>query len=315
MKTALIMGITGHFGKAVALELQSRGWHLKALLRPETSAKAEVCQSLSQEFPTLEIISGQASQLEDVHRAAEQVELIVYGVNPPGYDWKNKALPWLEQAARVAEEKQLTLLFPGNVYVFNPEQGPCFDENAQIQPITSKGQIRQQMEARLQSAAEKGAQVIVIRAGNFIPAGKGFSWLQLLIKTSAKKRVLNFPGPEQTRQAWAYLPDLAKVAAELVERADELKGYQVFHFEGHTLNFAELSQSLQAITSQPLVCKNFFWLPFQFLKPFSPLFQGVLEMRYLWQKEVLLDQSKLLRFLGHQPEQTPLQQILSELLA
>jgi hypothetical protein len=51
--------------------------------------------------------------------------------------------------------------------------------------------------------------------------------------------------------------------------------------------------------------KRLFWPAIYLAAPVVTMCREMLEMRYLWQCEVRLDNHKLLRFLGHEPH-TPL---------
>ena len=160
MKTALVMGISGGFGSSAAQALAEQGWAVRALMRDPARLPAQL--------RNVEVVQGDAQDIEAVRKAARGVDVVVYAVNPPRYDWIGVALPMLETAAQVAEENRLTVLFPGNTYVFDPADGPDFDEQAPQRPATSKGKIRLAMEARLEQASRRGARVIVLRMGDYI---------------------------------------------------------------------------------------------------------------------------------------------------
>lgn len=299
-KTALILGITGAFGAAVAEALMADGWALKALLRDPAR--------LPQRFKGVTVVQGEVQDLEALRRAGEGVELVVYGVNPPGYDWENKALPWLENTLRMVQERRLTLVFPGNVYVLDPMQGPNFDEQAQLVGQTSKGKIRLAMESQLQAASQQGARVINIRLGDFFSAEAQSSWLQALLKKSRKGGYsLALPGPADLEHSWAYLPDVADTLVEVLKQRQALPAYALFHFQGYRVSLRQIAEALSQATGQPVHLRAFPWWLLGLLRPFVTLFRGLWEMRYLWQQAINLDEHKLLALLGPARPQTPLQ--------
>lgn len=304
MKKVLIMGITGSFGSHVAQALDCRGWQLKALLRDPSR--------LPPQFQGVEAVQGDAGDIDSIRAAAEGVELIVYGVNPANYDWDGKAEPWLDNTARVAEEKGLGLLFPGNVYVLKPTDGPTFDEAAPIGALTNKGRIRQAMEARLRQASANGARVIILRMGDYIAADSLSSWLPHLIKQTTRGYRLSLPGPGDLKHSWAYLPDVAQTVAVLLERRGQLSPFSVFHFKGYQLSLNEIARTITELTGKPVRKSGFPWFVLQILAPFSVLNRGLVEMRYLWQNEVNLCEDKLLRQLGHAAPHTPFAAALLE---
>jgi nucleoside-diphosphate-sugar epimerase len=302
MKKALVMGITGGFGGHVAQALVEQGWSLKAFVRDPAKLPAQ--------FSSAEVVSGNAANLDEVRAAAQGVDLMVYAVNPPGYDWENKAIPWLENAAKVAEELGLTVVFPGNVYVFDPADGPDFDENAPIHPISSKGNTRTVMEDRLQQASRNGAQVIIIRAGDFIGDSAASTWIGQLLKPAKGGYALSVTGPVELPHTWAYLPDVAKTVAQLADVKETLSAYNVFHFKGYRTSFAQLAETIQATTGKNVAIKNFPWWILHVISPFSTLFHGLLEMRYLWNKPLNLSDKKLTAVLKNPVPHTPLGEAL-----
>jgi nucleoside-diphosphate-sugar epimerase len=302
MKKALVMGITGGFGGHVAQALADRGWSLKALMRDPAKLPAQ--------FSSTQIVAGDAANLDDVRAAAQGVSLMVYGVNPAAYNWEGKSIPWLENAATVAEELGLTMIFPGNVYVFDPADGPEFDENAAIHPVSSKGKMRKLMEERLEQASQGGARIIVIRAGDFIGPNAASTWIGQLLKHDKLGYTLNTTGPVELPHTWAYLPDVAQTVAELAEMKDQLNAYNVFHFKGYQASFAQMAQTIHTTTSENVTIKKFPWWLLRLVSPFSTLFRGLLEMRYLWNKPVNLSDKKLISVLKKPVPHTPLGEAL-----
>ncbi len=304
MKTALVMGITGGFGGHVAQALARKGYSIRALMRDPAK--------LPQRFEGADVVAGDAAKIEDVRAAAEGVDLIVYGVNPPKYRWEGVVLPLIENTARIAEEKSLTVVFPGNVYVFDPKDGPLFDENAPHNPVSSKGQMRKEMEARLKTASENGARIIIIRMGDFIGENLASGWLQFLVKSTKKGYALSAAGRRDLIRTWAYLPDVGRTVAELVEKKDLLKPFSVFHFKGYQISFNDIKQAMEQASGRPVSMGSFPWIALQLMSPFNKMFKELLEMRYLWKEEVNLDETKLERTLGKAVPYTPLSEALLE---
>lgn len=306
MKTALIMGITGAFGAEVAMALQAEGWTLKALLRDPAR--------LPEAFRGIAVVQGDVCDPDAIKHAVEGVELVVYGVNPPKYDWKEKALPWLDNTARIIEAYGLTLVFPGNVYALDPSQGPDYDEKASLTGLTPKGQIHRAMEERLQLAADRGARIINLRLGDFFSASLESSWLKALIKPNKTGYTLATPGPVDLKHTWAYLPDVAHTLALLLEKRQELPAYALFHYQGYQASLNEIATALRQVTDQPVRLTRFPWPLLRLLTPFSALFQGLWEMRYLWRHDIRLNDRKLKAFLGRPLPRTPMIEALAATL-
>ena len=296
-RTALVIGATGGVGGEAASALVRHGWTVRALTRRAQSARAGI-----------EWIVGDAMVAADVVRAAEGVSLIVHAANPPGYkDWKKLVLPMLDNTIAAAKANGARILLPGTVYNFGLEVFPLIDETAPQNPTTRKGKIRVEMERRLKAAATQGTPVLIVRAGDFFGPHAGNNWFgQMVIKPGAPLKSVTEPSAKGLAHAWAYLPDLAETMARILDRADRLAAFEVFHFGGHLLAWGEMAASVRRVTGKPnLPVMGFPWWLVVALSPVVRVFGEMAEMRYLWREPLALDDRKLRAFLGNVPH-TPL---------
>jgi nucleoside-diphosphate-sugar epimerase len=303
-RTALVIGITGGIGGEIAAALLRRGWRVRALVRrPHEAARRAAWLS------GIEWIAGDAMRAADVVAAAERASLIVHGANPPGYrNWRGLALPMLESTIAAAKNSGARIFFPSTIYNFGPDAFPVLRERSPQHPLTRKGAIRVEMEARLQAAAAEGVRTLIVRAGDFFGPRAGNSWFaQGLVKPGKPLRSVSYPGPGNLGHAWAYLPDLAETVARLVEREAEIANFQVFHFGGHWLEpGAKIAEAVRRAAGNPrLPIRRFPWPLIYLAAPFVTVFREMLEMRYLWREPLRLDNAKLVAFLGEEPH-TPL---------
>jgi nucleoside-diphosphate-sugar epimerase len=106
--------------------------------------------------------------------------------------------------------------------------------------------------------------------------------------------------------AYAYLPDLAETLARLLDREAELADFETFHFAGHWLARGdEMADAIRRACGDPAIPLRPFPYPVVWaLSPFVEMFREMLEMRYLWQKPIGLDDTKLRAFLGEVPSTT-----------
>ena len=279
-KTILILGITGGIGRAFANACQSKGWHIKALHRDPSSAKSKL-----PELQNIEWITGDAMNRSELISAAEGVDIIFHGVNPPGYKkWRELAIPMLENSIAAAIVSNARLVFPGNVYNFGPDAWPLINETSQQNPKTTKGQIRVEMEQMLAKATNDGAKTLIVRAGDFFGPNASGSWFaQGIIKPGKKLKSVLYPGIHDVGHNWAYLPDLANTFTQLLERDANLADFDVFHFQGHYfengVDIAKETANIAGISNAPI--KSMPWMIIKLASPFVTMFHELMEMRYL----------------------------------
>ncbi len=310
-RTALIIGATGSFGAHALCALVRHGWTVRALARDPGKAR----QQAGDRMP-IEWIEGDAMNPADVAMAPAGVSLIVHAANPPRYkNWRGLALPMLRATIAAAKAEGARIVVPGNVYNFAPDAGPAIAEDALQAPVTRKGKVRVEMEAMLCEAANDGAKVLILRAGDFFgPAAPNSCLAWLTTRKAGRVTSVYRPGP--AAHAFAYLPDLAETLGRILEREDELADFEVFHFAGHCLAGGDdLAQAIRrAANDAAIPIKPFPYPMLIALSPFVTLFRELLEMRYLWEKPIGLSDAKLRAFLGDVPV-TPLDTAVREALA
>jgi nucleoside-diphosphate-sugar epimerase len=309
---ALILGLTGAIGGGIARALAQRGWSIRALTRRPAGNRPAF------PFP-VEWRHGDALDAASVRAAAEGTSLIVHGVNPPGYArWREDGLPMLDHAIAAAALANATLLFPANVYVYSTAAPAIVSETTPRNPTTRKGRVRLEMEERLELATrEDGIRVIAIRAGDFFGPGATNSWFsQAFAKGGLAARALQPLTPAGIGHSWAYLPDLAESFARLVDIRHDLPRFTLLHFAGHEdkTGRAMVEAARHAIGKPDLPIRPFRWIWLWLGAPFSTFLREALEMRWLWQRGLALDNAALRRWLGEEPH-TPLEQAVRAALA
>ena len=305
-KTALVIGATGSIGGEVAAALLARGWQVRALNRdPQRAAREAVG------LDRVEWVKGDAMVAADVTAAAEGVQVIFHGANPPGYsNWARLVPAMLESVIAAARATGARIAFPGNVYNYGSDAWPRISETSPQHPKTRKGAIRVQLEARLAAGAAEGVRSLTVRAGDFFGPVSDTSWLtEGWVKKGKPIRAVTLPGPATVTHDWAYLPDFAESFVRLIEREAELPAFAVFNHRGHVLTGAELVAALERVAGRKLARHSLPWLAMAAVSPFVEMLREMLEMRYLWENDVLLDNARLAAFLGEEPH-TPLDQAL-----
>ncbi|MBW8845272.1 MAG: NAD(P)H-binding protein [Burkholderiales bacterium] len=311
-KTVLVLGASGGIGGEVARQLRDAGWHVKGLKRGLAAA--------NELRDGIHWLRGDALNATDVAQAAQGCGVIVHAVNPPGYrDWDRLVLPMLEHSIAAARANGATLVLPGTVYNFGPDAFPLLREDSPQRPVTRKGAIRVDMEARLHAASEAGVRVIIVRAGDFFGLQTGNSWFaQGLIKPGKPVTAISNPAAKGVGHQWSYLPDVARTMVELLARRDTLPAFASFHMAGHwDADGRQMAEAIQRVVARrsgkPPRISAFPWWLLTLAAPFVTTFKEMGEMRYLWQQPVRMDNARLVATLGREPH-TPLDEAVETAL-
>ena len=304
---ALVIGATGGIGGAVAERLVAQGWRVRAMNRNPEAAR------LGRE--AFEWVKGDAMVEADVVAASEGVSLIVHGANPPAYrNWAGLQMPMLRATIAAARASGARIVFPGTVYNYGPDAFPSIDEADVQTPVSRKGAIRVRMEQALREASAQGVKVLIVRAGDFFGPRPGANWLsQGLVKPGKPVTAISYPGPPAIPHCWAYLPDVAETMVALAMR-DDLADVEMFHMRGQTLTGDDLAAALSQAAGRRLAVRRLPWIAVKAMAPFNETMREMLEMRYLWDRPVLLDNRKLVARLGAEPH-TPIVDALRAALA
>jgi nucleoside-diphosphate-sugar epimerase len=301
--TVLVLGATGGIGGETARQLRDGGWQVRALTRGASHSRAG---------DGIEWIAGDAMNRADVARAARGASIIVHAVNPPGYKrWAELVLPMLDNTIAAARSEGATIVLPGTVYNFGPDAFPVIGDDAPQRPVTKKGAIRVEMEARLERASTQGARVIIVRAGDFFGPNAGNNWFSQGLVTPGKPvRKISVPNARGVGHEWSYLPDVARAMIELLARRDTLAPFARFNMAGHwDADGTQFAAAIQRVISrrggqQPHIAAFPWWL-LALAAPFNTTFRELREMRYLWREPIRMSNARLVATLGHEPH-TPL---------
>jgi nucleoside-diphosphate-sugar epimerase len=104
---------------------------------------------------------------------------------------------------------------------------------------------------------------------------------------------------------WAYLPDVAETMVRLVERAERLPAFAVYHMGGFfDGDGTEMVAAIQRTAGGGKV-RSFPWWIVPILALASRFMRELREMRYLWQQPLRMPNDRLVAELGAEPH-TPI---------
>jgi nucleoside-diphosphate-sugar epimerase len=217
----------------------------------------------------------------------------------------------LDNTIAAAQAQGATIVLPGTVYNYGPDAFPLLREDSPQHPTTRKGAIRVELEQRLRAATSRGCRAIVVRAGDFFGPRMGNSWFsQGLVKPGGAVAAVSLPGAPGVGHEWAYLPDVARTMIELLARRDVLPPFASFHMQGHwDADGRQMGEAIRRAVvrrggAQPGL-RTFPWWLVTLASPFVPTLRELREMRYLWERPVAMDNTRLKAVLGDEPR-TPL---------
>lgn len=283
-QTVLILGASGKIGRHFGMAFQDAGWTIRRYQRGT-----------------------------DMTAAAMGCDVIVNGMNPPNYhDWQTILPQITDQVLAAAKTSGATVLFPGNVYVYGDQPGP-WSETTPHRPVSNKGRIRAEIEARYRAATAEGVRTITLRAGDFMTPESGDTVVDAAILRSFGKGIVTTLGDPSVPRAYGWMPDLARAAVVLAEKRAALKPYTEVNFPGFTLSINDLAQELERQTGRSLRVKPFPWLVFRLTSPVWELAREMGEMRYLFDTPHRLDGCTFNRLLPDF-QATPLADAVTQIL-
>ncbi|MFD0978742.1 epimerase [Tropicimonas aquimaris] len=257
-RTALILGPSGRFGGHTATAFAAAGWDVRRFDR-------------------------RRDRLED---AARGVEVIVHGWHPPYHRWESEVPGLTRKVIAAGRASGALVIVPGNVYPYGDTAPERLTADVPHVARNRLGQIRAEMNAAFR---ESGVRTLILRAGDFIDTEPSGLWFDRVLASRLSRGVFEYPGPMDRRHAWAYLPDLARAAVALAERADRLDRFTDLPFPGFGATGEEMHAAFERVLGRPLRARRMNWLPFQLAAPLWPMGRGLLEMSYLWRKPHFLD--------------------------
>ena len=294
-KRILVLGAAGRFGHAATEAFRNAGWTVASLVRPGAADRI-AAGTMPVEIDALDHAA--------VATAARGNDVVLHALNPPYTQWSRLALPLAYSAINAAETAGATLIFPGNLYNYGKDLPAVIDKATPMRASSRKGRLRVAIEDRMAEAAERGARVIVLRAGDFYGAGDG-SWLDLVIAKEIGRGRLTYPGPLDLTHEWAYLPDLVTALVRLAAVRDRLAPFESFGFAGHAVTGREFTTAIARAARGKLQVKPMSWWLIHALRPLVPLCRELSEMAYLWNEPHRIDGRKLVAAIGEVPH-TPL---------
>lgn len=274
----MVLGGTGGLGLACVERAHAAGHSVRVMARSPGRVTLP---------DGVERIVGDVARGDDLARAIESCEVVVYCVNPPITEWATHLLPLTDRVLAACRASGSRLVFPANVWVFGRGDGPRVDEQRPFAPISARGALRVEQEQRVRGS---GVRHTIVRLPEFY--GPNVTTLMgAPFANALAGRTIPWIGPLDLDVELVLMQDAAAamVQAGLADGPHD----DTFHLPGAaaiTMRafFAELA-------SQTGTRSRVVPIPGPLLSVaawFSPLARVGVDLRSLWTDPILLDGTK-----------------------
>jgi nucleoside-diphosphate-sugar epimerase len=289
MENVAIFGAAGAIGRAVGAELQRRGIRFRVVGRSRPN--------LEQAFGKManaEVFPADLSEARSAGAAARGVDTIIYcvGLPYPSHQLHPVLMRTTLEAAKLVKVSRLVL--PSSVYSYGVPRASSVAETHPREPHTRKGKYRKEQEDLLMAAhAEGGPQGMIVRLPDFYGPHADLGLANPIFRAALAGKTANWAGPDNTPHEFVYVPDTGPVIVDLASRA-ECYG-EAWNFGGagtiNTMDF--ITRIYRAVGRAPKYRAAGAGL-LKVLGWFNPTIREVVEMLYLQETPVILDDRKLL---------------------
>ena len=277
--TVLITGAYGRLGQAALSEFASRGWVIHTLVR---TAGKRVSATAAPNSQIHEFV-GDVCDFDAFKTAATGCDVILHAANPSYEHWSNVLPESTQNLINVAAAVDATIVMPGNVYPYGESMPPVLRPTTPHVPSCEHGQLRADLEASLcRAAQQQDVQTLLVRAGNYIDGRDTGNWFESYLCRDLSKGKFMYPGATDVECAWVYLPDVAKVMAQVAELRSELNHYEDIGIPGFSVNGLELFNAVEKVVGKPLTRTTLPWFMVKILGYVLPKMKAVYELRYLF---------------------------------
>ncbi|MEI9977104.1 MAG: NAD-dependent epimerase/dehydratase family protein [Ignavibacteriota bacterium] len=196
------------------------------------------------------------------------------------------------EAAKMVGVARLVLV--SSVYPYGVPRTSRVAETHPREPQTQKGKYRKEQEDIVMAGHGQGAlRSLVVRLPDFYGPHADIGLANPVFHAALAGKTANWVGPVNTAHEFMFVPDVGPVVAELVAH-DECFG-EAWNFGGageiNTMDF--ITRIYRAVGRSPKY-RTVGAGMLKFLGIFNPTLREVVEMLYLQERPVILDDSKLL---------------------
>ena len=289
IEKAAIFGAAGAIGPWVAAELERRGIPFRVVGRSRARLEAAFGK-----MTNANIFDADVSDLRSASAAARGVDTIFYavGLPYPAHSQHPALMRTTVEAALAMQVRRLVLV--SSVYAYGVPRASRVAETHPRQPETRKGQFRKEQEDLVFAAEKKGPlQGLVVRLPDFYGPGAENSLANPIFHAALAGKTANWVGPVNTTHEFVFVPDTGPVIVELAS-TPECYG-EAWNFAGPgEINTLDFITRIYRAAGRPPKYRTAGRTILKVMGWFNPLYKELIEMLYLEETPVILDDRKLL---------------------
>ena len=293
MPEIVLLGATGAMGRALGAELRAAGRAFRAVAR----SRSRLAESFAG-CPEAELCTWNPDEPASVRAALRGAQTVFFLVGLPysGFDRYPALMRQVLDAA--ASESVARILLVGTVYSYGVPQTTPVREDHPREPAAFKGRMRKEQEDLL-LAADAGGRVrgTILRLPDFYGPGVETSIMTGVFRAAVQGKAAPVLAPLDTPQEFVFVPDAAKTALQLAAQPNAYgRAWNLGGFAPITpREFA--ARVFAAVGRPPKVRAVGLWT-LRWLGLFNRVLRELIEMHYLRETPVLLDDSALRALLG-----------------
>lgn len=234
-----------------------------------------------------------ARQIEEAVKGSEIVYLLV-GLEYKLSVWQDSWPKLMKASIDACIKYNAKLVFFDNVYMYDINSIPFMTEEANINPPSKKGKVRNEVADMLLNSIKSGKlTALIARSADFYgPNNKTSVLLETVYKNFKKGKAANWFIDSNKKHSFTYTPDAAKATAILGNTPDAYN--QVWHLptDSNALTgkemvslFAKEMNAKDKLTTLPM------WL-LKILGLFIPIMKEMPEMMYQSDRDYIFDSTK-----------------------
>jgi len=286
-----ILGAAGAVGRSAGAELRRRGIPFRAIGRD--GKKLEGAFSGQAEIHAADIDNP-----DQTARALEGCDSAIYAVGLPYPEHKLHPVLMRKAIDAMRRAGVSRMALSSSVYAYGAPQAERVSETHPREPHTRKGRYRQaQEDAALEADGGGGLRSLVLRLPDFYGPHATLSLADQVFQGALAGTAANWIGPTDRPREFIFVPDAGPVLLDLLGRGDSFG--QAWNLGGPgTITGREFIDQVYRAAGRTPKFRSVGAAMLRLAGLFNAELRELVEMLYLAETPVILDDSKLQRHLG-----------------